>query len=186
MTLDELNALDAPAAARELRRCCGSTRWADRMTAARPFDSADAILETGDRVWRSLDRADWLEAFAAHPRIGDAGAGEAGGAGRAGEAGRAGGAAHGDWSAGEQAGVATATSTIRQRLATANREYEARFGYIFIVCATGKSADEMLATLEQRLKNGPDAELRIAAEEQRKITQLRLSRLLNDRSRSGA
>jgi len=147
------------------------------MTAARPFDSADAILETGDRVWRSLDRADWLEAFVAHPRIGDSGAGEAG---------RAGGAAHGDWSAGEQAGVATATSTIRQRLATANREYEARFGYIFIVCATGKSADEMLAMLEQRLKNGPDAELRIAAEEQRKITQLRLSRLLNDRSRSGA
>ena len=147
------------------------------MTAARPFDSADAILETGDRVWRSLDRADWLEAFAAHPRIGDSGAGEAG---------RAGGAAHGDWSAGEQAGVATATSTIRQRLAAANREYEARFGYIFIVCATGKSADEMLAMLEQRLENAPDAELRIAAEEQRKITQLRLSRLLNDRSRSGA
>jgi OHCU decarboxylase len=172
VTLDELNALDAPAAARELRRCCGSTTWADRMTAARPFDSADAIVKAGDEVWWSLDRQDWLEAFAAHPRIGDSAAGEAGRAGGAGEA------AQGDWSTGEQAGVATATSTILRRLAAANREYEARFGYIFIVCATGRSADEMLAMLDERLMNDPDAELRIAAEEQRKITRLRLLKLM--------
>jgi 2-oxo-4-hydroxy-4-carboxy-5-ureidoimidazoline decarboxylase len=163
VTLDELNALDAPAAARELRRCCGSTRWADRMTAARPFDSAEAMAATADAVWWSLDRADWLEAFAAHPPIGEIGLG---------------GSHESRWPAREQAGVASAPAGVRERLAAANREYDARFGYIFIVCATGKSADEMLAMLERRLTNDPEAELRIAAEEQRKITQLRLSNLL--------
>jgi 2-oxo-4-hydroxy-4-carboxy-5-ureidoimidazoline decarboxylase len=166
VTLDELNALDAPAAARELRRCCGSRRWVDRMTAARPFDSAEAMAATADAVWWSLDRADWLEAFAAHPRIGEIGSGGLSGSHESG------------WAAREQAGVASAPASVHERLAAANREHDARFGYIFIVCATGKSADEMLAMLEQRLTNDPEAELRIAAEEQRKITQLRLSKLL--------
>ena len=143
------------------------------MTAARPFDTAAAIGATADAVWWSLDRADWREAFAAHPTIGSGASGRSGGSGRS----------HGldtsEWSAREQAGVASASAGLRERLAAANREYERRFGYIFIVCATGKSADEMLAILEQRLANDPETELRVAAEEQGKITRLRLLKLLD-------
>ena len=128
------------------------------MTAVRPFPSPEALLATGDAVWAALDAADWLEAFAAHPRIGDARA--------AGEAAR------------EQAGTAGADADVRRRLADGNRDYERRFGYIFIVCATGKSAPEMLAILEERLANEAAVELPIAAEEQRRITRLRLGRLL--------
>jgi hydroxyisourate hydrolase len=169
--LSELNALTPADAERELLRCCGSTRWARAMTEARPFASLEELSSTADTVWASLERRDWIEAFEAHPKIGGAGQ-----AGRDGE--------HGDtqktaaWSAAEQAGVAGASRDVIERLAEANREYEARFGYIFIVCATGKSADEMLHLLQQRINNFPDAELRIAAEEQRKITQLRLAKLI--------
>ena len=172
MTLAQLNALDATSATREFLRCCGSTRWADKMTAARPYAIPDAMFVTADVIWAALDRQDWLEAFAAHPRIG---AGKAGGAGGAGEAGR--------WSAQEQSGVAAAAQAVIDRLATKNQDYESRFGYIFIVCATGRSADEMLDMLERRLANDPDRELHIAAEEQRKITRLRLEKLLAEPSR---
>jgi 2-oxo-4-hydroxy-4-carboxy-5-ureidoimidazoline decarboxylase len=169
MRLADLNALDADAASRELGRCCGSTRWARLMGAARPFESAEAMAAAGDRIWSSLDPADWLEAFAAHPKIGDTGSGGSGGAGGAGGPG---------WSQQEQAGVADAGETTRRRLADANREYEARFGYIFIVCATGRTAADMLDLLELRLRNDPRDELRVAAEEQRKITRLRLAKLV--------
>lgn len=133
------------------------------MAAARPFANMDALLAAGDKIWSSLAPADWREAFAAHPRIG---AGRAGGAGGSGA-----------WSAQEQSGMADATDATRRRLADANRDYEARFGYIFIVCATGKNGGEMLELLEQRLRHDPDAELTIAAEEQRKILRLRLAKL---------
>jgi len=176
--LSELNALTPAVAERELLRCCGSTRWARAMTEARPFASFEELSSTADTVWASLERRDRIEAFEAHPKIG--GAGKAGGAGGAGGDGE-----HGDtdaetaaWSGAEQAGVAGASRDVIERLAEANREYEARFGYIFIVCATGKSADEMLHLLQQRINNFPDAELRIVAEEQRKITQLRLAKLI--------
>jgi 2-oxo-4-hydroxy-4-carboxy-5-ureidoimidazoline decarboxylase len=159
MTLRELNAIDADAVAREFQRCCGSTRWTARMAAARPFRDLDDLLARSDATWRALAADDWLEAFAAHPRIGQQG-GPA-------------------WSAQEQAGAAGAAPDVRHRLAAANRDYEARFGYIFIVCATGKSADEMLAALEARLRNEPARELRIAADEQRKITRLRLAKLVD-------
>ncbi|MBI3402388.1 MAG: 2-oxo-4-hydroxy-4-carboxy-5-ureidoimidazoline decarboxylase [Acidobacteria bacterium] len=165
MTLRDLNALDADAGSRALLRCCGSTRWAREMSAARPFASADAMAAKADAVWAALDRTDWLEAFAAHPKIGQPGG-----------AGKAGGAA--GWPDDEQRRVADAAETTRARLAQANREYEARFGYIFIVCATGKSAAEMLGLLERRMANDPAAELAVAAGEQRKITQLRLAKLL--------
>ena len=170
MNLTELNALAPDAAAREFLRCCGSKRWAEAMTEARPFATVDAMTAAADAIWSSLDPSDWLEAFAAHPRIG------AGGAGEAGEAG-------GDaaWSAAEQAGMSSATSDVRERLIEANREYEARFGYIFIVCATGRRADEMLRMLDERLENDPHIELRIAAEEQRKITRLRFDKLIESR-----
>ena len=160
MGVEDLNALDQEAAARAFLRCCGSSRWARQMTAARPFAGAAAVAGTADAVWSELDRADWLEAFAAHPKIGET---------------RSGGA---DWSQQEQAGVAGAAAQSLRRLTEANRDYEARFGYIFIVCATGKTAGEMITLLEDRLQHDAGEEMRIAAEEQRKITQLRLRKLL--------
>lgn len=159
MTLRELNALGPQQAAIELRRCCGSSRWAASMAAARPFASLDAMVAASDRICGQLEPSDWLEAFAAHPRIGERSAGRS-------------------WSSEEQASVATAADDVQQRLATANHAYERRFGYIYIVCATGKSATEMLTLIEQRLRNNPEDELRIAAAEQRQITRLRLAKLL--------
>jgi allantoicase len=174
MRLEELNAMAEPDAVSELLRCCGSTRWARQMTAARPFADSVSLAATADIIWRSLGRSDWLEAFAAHPRIGASDAFAA--AGRP----QSGGLRGGDqrWSRQEQAGVAAGSNEVRQRLVQRNRDYETRFGYIFIVCATGKSADEMLALLESRLTHDSDDELRIAAEEQRRITALRLAKLL--------
>jgi 2-oxo-4-hydroxy-4-carboxy-5-ureidoimidazoline decarboxylase len=166
MRLDELNALDAGLASQEFLRCCGSRRWAQAMMAARPFATAEAMVATARATWAGLEPADWLDAFAAHPRIGRAG--EAGGAGRAG------------WAAQEQAGAAAASGEVRTRLVERNRDYEARFGYIFIVCATGKSAGEILAILERRMTNEADDELRVAADEQQKITALRLAKLLDE------
>ncbi len=135
------------------------------MVAARPFVSRDDLMDRSDRTWRSLQVSDCLQAFAAHPRIGS----------RAAEG----------WAAGEQAGARGADESVLMRLAARNREYEARFGHIFIVCATGKSADEMLALLDARLVNEPDAELNIAAEEQRKIIRLRLDKLLAESDERG-
>jgi 2-oxo-4-hydroxy-4-carboxy-5-ureidoimidazoline decarboxylase len=181
MTLHVLNAFDDEDAAGELRRCCGSTRWVQMMTAARPFADAGAMAAAGDAIWASLAPADWLEAFASHPRIGETRAGEAGRAGRAGGSGaarEAGGSDGADWSQQEQAGVADAAGATRRRLAEANRQYEARFGYIFIVCATGRTAAGMLDLLEHRLRNEPGVELGVAAEEQRKIIRLRLAKLI--------
>jgi OHCU decarboxylase len=181
MRLTDLNALDDGAAAGAFLRCCGSSRWARRMTAARPFADAGAMSAAADAIWWALGRADWLEAFAAHPTIGagsPGGAGRAGKAGGAGRAGAAGGRGGTSWSDEEQAGVADAGDETRRRLAQANREYEARFGYIFIVCATGRTAAEMLALLERRLRHDAGEELGVAAEEQRQITQLRLRKLL--------
>jgi 2-oxo-4-hydroxy-4-carboxy-5-ureidoimidazoline decarboxylase len=166
MRLADLNALDDGAAAGAFLRCCGSARWARQMSAARPFADAAAMVAAADRIGAALESADWLEAFAAHPKIG---AGKAGGAGGAGAAG---------WAEQEQASVALAADETLRRLVDANHAYETRFGYIFIVCATGKTAEEMLALLERRLRHDAGDELRIAAEEQRKITRLRLTKLL--------
>jgi OHCU decarboxylase len=194
MQLAELNAIDEDDAVRELLRCCGSTRWARAMAVARPFASAAALEQAADTIWRTLGRADVLEAFAAHPKIGDSGqtqpSGQAGPAGladrptAAGEAGLArqsGSAGTGPlaWSKEEQSGMGAASDDVRARLAAGNRAYEARFGYIFIICATGRSAGEMLAALEARLHHTPDEELPVAAEEQRRITRLRLARLVD-------
>jgi hydroxyisourate hydrolase len=163
MHLDAFNALDEESAARELRRCCGSTRWVESMIRARPFPSAEAIKAAGDAVWMSLDPADWLEAFAAHPRIGDTRAGGSNGSG---------------WEAQEQSGTRSATKEVRDRLVARNHQYESRFGYIFIVCATGKTVEEMLEIIQDRLQNDSREELRIAVDEQRQITRLRIGKLL--------
>ena len=160
MTLAGLNALSDEAAVAAFRRCCGSIRWGREMTAARPFASSDRIGARADAIWASLSAADWLEAFGSHPRIGEPGGGR--------------------WSSEEQAEASPATLAVRERLAAANREDEARFGYIFIVCAAGKRADEILAALEERLANAAEAELMVAADEQRRITRLRLAKLLDE------
>ena len=141
------------------------------------------MAETADAIWSSLERIDWLEAFGAHPRIGPEGPGrpgKSGGSGGSRTSGQSRMASGSDWSEQEQSGTQSATDEQRQRLAAGNREYEARFGYIFIVCATGKSAADMLALLEHRLRNDRAQELRVAAGEQRKITRLRLTRLLDE------
>ena len=123
------------------------------MAQLRPFESREVLLAAADEVWKSLGPDDWREAFAHHPRIGERASGTA---------------------ANEQSGMRSAADDVRARLAQANRDYEARFGYIYIVCATGRSADEMLDIVQERLNNEPETELKVAAEEQRKITQIRL------------
>lgn len=167
MTLDQLNALTAPDAQADILKCCGSTRWAKQMSAARPFASDHDLFSRADEIWWSLSEADWLEAFRAHPKIGENKAATA--------------QSHQaqSWSAQEQSGVADAALQTKEELARLNREYEDRFGFIFIVCASGKSSEEMLAILRSRIDNDREAEIRIAAEEQRKITRLRLEKLLN-------
>src|SRR5262245_43476354 len=147
--------------------CCGSTRWASAMAERRPFASVAEISAAGDDGCSSLNATDWLEAFAAHPRIGETARGA-----RPPAPGKE------SWAASEQSGMNAAADEVRRRLVEANREYEARFGYIFIVCASGKSASEMLDILERRLSNSPHDELNVAAEEQRRITRLRLDKLL--------
>ena len=163
-----LNAVPQEEAERLLLECCGSTNWARRMAAQRPFQDRSELLDAAGRIWRELGREDWLEAFSGHPKIGQKAA-----ARRGSEQARR-------WSEQEQAGTAGAREDVRAALAEANHAYEARFGYIFIVCATGKTTEEMLALLQNRLQNDPSSELRIAAEEQRKITRLRLEKLLRE------
>jgi 2-oxo-4-hydroxy-4-carboxy-5-ureidoimidazoline decarboxylase len=159
MTLDALNELPPADAETAFLSCCGARAWARKMTTARPFATTAALHAAAERIWWSLDAAAWREAFAAHPRIGDRKTTSA-------------------WSAREQAGATAAAETTQVKLAQVNAAYEARFGYIFIVCATGKSGDEMVAIATRRLDNDPDTEIRVAAAEQAAITRLRIDKLL--------
>ena len=136
------------------------------MTAARPFANVDELSTKADSIWRSLGSEDWLEAFRAHPKIGEKKAAAA----QSEEARK--------WSAQEQSGINAAAAETMAALAEGNRDYEQRFGFIFIVCATGKSSEEMLAILQTRRQNDAGTEIAVAAEEQRKITRLRLEKLL--------
>jgi 2-oxo-4-hydroxy-4-carboxy-5-ureidoimidazoline decarboxylase len=165
--LNSINALSPDAARETLLKCCGSKRWATLMAAARPFLSLSHMIETSEAVFPKLLPADWLEAFSHHPKIGDA------------QSLRAKFATTRHWASGEQAGVNAASEQVIADLADGNRRYEEKFGFIFIVCATGKSADAMLGLLKERLDNGPAEELLIAAAEQKKITTLRLEKLLS-------
>lgn len=160
------NKLEPSEAAKEILPCCGSPAWVEGMTSRRPFDDEDSLLISSDEVWRNLRSSDWLEAFKSHPRIGESRARVSTGARSA------------NWSEQEQKDVAVAQDDVKHRLAEGNRAFEEKFGYIFIVCAMGKSAAEILAILQRRLQNGKEAELREAAEEQRQITQLRLKKWL--------
>jgi 2-oxo-4-hydroxy-4-carboxy-5-ureidoimidazoline decarboxylase len=158
--------LDPIAAAREILPCCGSRAWAAELAARRPLANEAAFLLAADAVWLGLPESAWQEAFASHPRIGQRKApGEATPEALA-------------WSRTEQSAASTANDGVQRALAEANRHYEERFGRIFIVCASGRSAAEILSLLEQRLGNDPIAELEEAAEQQRQIMQLRLHRWL--------
>jgi 2-oxo-4-hydroxy-4-carboxy-5-ureidoimidazoline decarboxylase len=164
--LDWLNRAASSEAEAALFRCCGCAGWAVQVAAARPFASVEALHQAAEEAWRRASRKDALEAFSHHPRIGDRDSLRARFPGT-----------HA-WSAGEQSEAAVADEAVLDALAAANREYEARFGHIFIVCATGKAASEILSLLRARLGNDAAAELKIAAEEQMKITRLRLAKLL--------
>ena len=170
MTLAEFNALPATRAESLLIDCCGATRWAASVVSKRPYETVEALHRAADSVWWKLDRNDWLEAFGHHPQIGER---PASGSGAARE-----------WAEGEQASARGISEDVKTRLARANRAYVDKFGYIYIICATGKSVEAMLALLNQRLQNDPASELSIAAEQQRQITRIRLEKLLAGEQRS--
>jgi len=153
-----LNALAEPHARAALLRCCASRRWGERMLAGRPFADDSGVFAAAERIWWSLEPDDYHEAFAAHPRIGE----------RTGDA----------WSRAEQAGMAAADVDMRRAFTEGNRAYEERFGHVFLICATGRSPDDMATELQRRLGNDPASELRIAAGELAKITRLRLEKLV--------
>ena len=166
MTLADLNSLSPTARAEALATCCGATAWVAALSQQFPFATAEALYAEADRCWRGLTEADWREAFTHHPKIGDVNSLKEKFASTA------------AWAAGEQGAVRQAPQETLEALAAGNAAYERRFGYIFIVCATGKSADEMLALLQARLPNEPAEEIGVAMAEQAKITRLRLEKLL--------
>jgi len=158
------NSLPLGDAAREILPCCGSSAWAAAMASKRPLLDDRTLLAASDEIWRGLGEADWLEAFRSHPRIGESSAGKSVVAQSS------------AWSEQEQQKAATAEAAIKTALKWGNREYEQKFGRIFIVCATGKSASEILEILRRRLHNDDVTELQLAAEEQRQIMQIRLNK----------
>lgn len=168
-----LNELSDNAAISELLKCCGSTRWATEVAKLRPFASPAELYEAANTVWWSLDREEWLEAFRSHPKIGERKA-EVQNTAQAQK-----------WSQQEQSAVQKSTQETIDSLARLNGEYEKKFGYIYIVCASAKSAAEMLGILQERLGNTPINELPIAAAEQARITELRLAKLLDENVPAG-
>ncbi len=167
MTLEALNKLDGLALREELHKCCGSRLWVSKMMAIFPVANVGRLLAAASWIWRSCGKADWVEAFEHHPKIGDL------------DSLSKKFAATGAWAAAEQSGALDASMRVLEALADGNRAYEKKFGYIFIVCATGKSAEEMLDLLRARLGNKSEKELLIAMGEQEKITRLRLEKLLS-------
>ena len=165
MDLEPLNSMPHDEAVKALLQCCGSKRWAENVANARPYANLETLIANASDTWWSLQREDWLEAFRSHPKIGEKKA-----AAPVSDKSR-------QWSGQEQAGVATASRETVDALAALNWAYEQKFGFIFIICAKGKTPDEMLESLKKRLENDAETELPIAAEEQSKITELRLKKL---------
>jgi OHCU decarboxylase len=162
--LDEWNQLPEPDALATVLACCGSNAFARAVVRGRPYPDSESLLARSDEIWWSLGERDWLEAFARHPRIGES-------------------TAHASpqfsaWSTEEQSRARAADEPVVDSLARKNREYEARHGFIYIVCASGRSAEELLAILDRRLRNSTEVELREAAEQQRQITHLRIGKWL--------
>lgn len=166
LALHRLNAASESGAWNDLSRCCGASKWVLRLMNGRPYQNTGALFARSDEAFQTLGRTDWLEAFAHHPKIGDI------------ESLRSKFASTRDWAGNEQAGTSAASEETLQALAQGNSDYEEKFGFIFIICATGKSADEMLAALRERLSNDEKTELSIAGEQQKQITNLRLRKLL--------
>jgi OHCU decarboxylase len=166
--LGRWNAVPVEEAVKAILPCCGSKAWAGGMVVRRPFPDVTTLLAASDETWSNLSAADWMEAFRSHPRIGESRAAQSAPARSA------------TWSAQEQKNVVAAGDAVKVALAEANREYEQRFRHIFIVCATGKSAPEILEILRRRLQNDEPTELREAAEQQRQITRIRLTKWLSE------
>lgn len=164
--LDRWNQLPVREAAEHVLPCCGSMAWACALAAQRPLRDETSLVAASDEIWNSLGEQDWVEAFSRHPRIGERKAPAVASAQSA------------SWSEQEQQKVASAGDAVQCALAEANREYEQRFGRVFIVCATDKRASEILDILRRRMQNDDAMELHEAAEEQRKITNLRLKKWL--------
>jgi 2-oxo-4-hydroxy-4-carboxy-5-ureidoimidazoline decarboxylase len=164
--LERWNSLNVIEAAREILPCCGSLGWAEALTSQRPFDDAAALLSASNEVWLALPETDWMEAFNSHPRIGES------------HAQATATAASLKSSAQEQSVAISGDDAARFKLADSNRRYEQRFGRIFIICAKGRTAQEILTMLEIRMKNDDATELREAVEQQRQITSLRLRKWL--------
>jgi len=162
MTLSSFNNLDKETVAKKLFSCCGSRKWVSLMMETFPYESGKTMVEKATVAWYDkCDKEDWLESFTHHPKIGDRKSLSEKFAGK------------------EQESVASASGEIIEALAKANKEYEKKFGFIFIVCATGKSASEMLQLLNDRLRNDKEAELNIAMAEQHKITLLRFKKIID-------
>lgn len=159
------NDLPPAGATFQLLHCCAARRWAEAVVALRPYRSESALFTTADKVWATMQESDWMEAFHAHPRIGEKKV-EASGRSQS-------------WSRQEQSSVDHAADALKQSMAAANARYEELFGFTYIVCATGKTLPEMLAILETRLAHDRVTELREAAEQQRQITNIRLRKWLN-------
>jgi 2-oxo-4-hydroxy-4-carboxy-5-ureidoimidazoline decarboxylase len=187
--LARFNALPTGEAEEELLTCCAAPSWAAALAAGRPYTNLASVLAASDKAFAAMTAADLTAAVAAHPRIGDRGTGKpAGPAASSKDAARRGepsriptgheGTRDGEWSRQEQAGVAGASADTLAALAAGNRTYEERFGQVFLICATGLSAAEMLTALHARLGNDADSEAKIVREELRKITGLRLRKLL--------
>ncbi len=165
MILTGLNQLPPAQLKEALGKCCGASAWVNELAAAFPFNTHDELIKKAEEVWNALPEKDWLEAFKYHPKIGDLSSLQKKFASTA------------KWASNEQAAVHQTSKEVLQLLAEGNAEYEAKFGYIFIVCATGKSAEEMLQLLQSRLSNHREDEIKIAAAEQARITKLRLEKL---------
>lgn len=166
MSLAELNLLPLPQLTQALEKCCGTQSWVEQMISMFPFSDEKSLFAAAEKVWYSCAENDWKEAFTHHPKIGDIDSLKK----------KFGSTAQ--WASGEQAGVNVAAQDVLEALVAGNEMYEKKFGYIFIVCATGKSAEEMLDLLMARLRNDPQKEIKIAIDEQNKITKLRLEKLL--------
>jgi 2-oxo-4-hydroxy-4-carboxy-5-ureidoimidazoline decarboxylase len=171
VTLDELNVLPVADAEAELLTCCASRRWAAEVARGRPYGGPPALRDAAALALDGLEWADLEEALAAHPRIGERAAGQ----GR-----------EASWSRGEQSGADAANARVKAALAEGNRRYEEHFGHVFLICATGLGAAEMLAALQRRLGNAPEAERDVVREELGKIMQLRLARLVEAPATTGA
>ena len=160
--IERFNEMPDHAAIDKLYGCFASRPWAERVASGRPYRDFESLMDACDAAWSQLAPSDWLAAFAAHPRIGESG-------GHAPAA-----------SAREQAGVRSATAATMAALAEENRRYESRFGHVFLIAASGRTADEILTELRRRLRNDADAEAAVAADEHRRITRLRLERMLSE------